>query len=288
MPLLDDDRLFPADERTRGLARALYGSIRDLPIVSPHGHTDPAWFALNEPFPDPARLFVVPDHYVFRMLCSQGISLTDLGVPRVDGGDTEQDPRRIWRLFAGNFHLFRGTPSAMWINHAFQDVFGIDEPLSAATGRCQLRPHRRLPRPPRVPPARAVRTVQHRGYRHHGAGSRSARPSSRHPRWRLGRPGRHRLSSRCRHRSAVRGVCRQCRPSRRTDRRGCDRLDRLSRRAPDAARVLQGPRRHLDRSRRAERTHREPVADGRRRAFRQGTCRSLRRGGSRPASALTC
>jgi glucuronate isomerase len=133
MPLLDDDRLFPADERTRGLARALYGSIRDLPIVSPHGHTDPAWFALNEPFPDPARLFVVPDHYVFRMLCSQGISLTDLGVPRVDGGDTEQDPRRIWRLFAGNFHLFRGTPSAMWINHAFQDVFGIDEPLSAAT-----------------------------------------------------------------------------------------------------------------------------------------------------------
>lgn len=133
MPLLDDDRLFPADERTCDLARALHRSIRDLPIVSPHGHTDPAWFALNEPFADPASLFVVPDHYVFRMLCSQGIALTDLGVPRIDGGETEQDPRRIWRLFAENFHLFRGTPSAMWINHAFQDVFGIDEPLSAAT-----------------------------------------------------------------------------------------------------------------------------------------------------------
>lgn len=133
MALLDEDRLFPVEPRTRGLARDIYRTIRDLPIVSPHGHTDPAWFALNEPFPDPAELFVVPDHYVFRMLCSQGIPLTDLGVPRVDGGASERDPRRIWKLFADNFHLFRGTPSALWLTHSFQEVFGIDEPLGPET-----------------------------------------------------------------------------------------------------------------------------------------------------------
>lgn len=133
MALLDEDRLFPVEPRTRGLARDIYRTVRDLPIVSPHGHTDPAWFALNEPFPDPAELFVVPDHYVFRMLCSQGIPLTDLGVPRVDGGASERDPRRIWKLFADNFHLFRGTPSALWLTHSFQEVFGIDEPLGPET-----------------------------------------------------------------------------------------------------------------------------------------------------------
>lgn len=133
MALLDEDRLFPVEPRTRGLARDIYRTIRDLPIVSPHGHTDPAWFALNEPFPDPAELFVVPDHYVFRMLGSQGIPLTDLGVPRVDGGASERDPRRIWKLFADNFHLFRGTPSALWLTHSFQEVFGIDEPLGPET-----------------------------------------------------------------------------------------------------------------------------------------------------------
>src|SRR4249920_4228469 len=87
-PLLYADRLFPVDFATRAVARRLYAEVRDLPIVSPHGHTDPRWYAEDAPFPDPAQLFVVPDHYVFRMLCSQGVPLTDLGVPRVDGGPT--------------------------------------------------------------------------------------------------------------------------------------------------------------------------------------------------------
>ena len=133
MGLLDDDRLFPPEGRARGLARDLYAGIRDLPIISPHGHTDPRWFAEDRPFPDPAQLFVTPDHYVFRMLCSQGVSLTDLGVPRVDGGATETDGRKIWRLFAQNYHLLRGTPSRMWLDHSFQNVFGIDRRLSAET-----------------------------------------------------------------------------------------------------------------------------------------------------------
>lgn len=131
--LLDPDRLFPAESRTRAIARELHEGVCDLPIVSPHGHTDPRWFAENERFPDPAQLFVVPDHYVFRMLCSQGVALADLGVPRVDGGPIETDPMLIWKRFAENFHLLRGTPSAMWLNHAFSEVFGLEVPLGAET-----------------------------------------------------------------------------------------------------------------------------------------------------------
>ena len=133
MPLLDENRLFPTEPRLRAIAHDLYECVRDLPIISPHGHTDPRWFAENQVFSDPANLFVTPDHYVFRMLHSQGISLDSLGVPRVDGGPTERDPRKIWHLFAKNFHLFRGTPSRIWLEHAFQEVFGITQRLSAKT-----------------------------------------------------------------------------------------------------------------------------------------------------------
>lgn len=131
MALLDPDRLFPPDPRLRGLARALYEQVRDRPILSPHGHCDPRWFAENRRFPDPAALFVVPDHYLFRMLVSQGVPMEALGIPRRDGGPVETDPRAIWRLLACNMHLFRGTPSALWLEHAFEQVFGIDEPLGA-------------------------------------------------------------------------------------------------------------------------------------------------------------
>ena len=131
MPLLDDDRLFPTDPGVRALARDLYAGVRNLPIISPHGHTDPRWFAENACFANPAALFVTPDHYVFRMLRSQGVSLDALGVPRADGSTAEVDPRAVWRLFARNYHLFRGTPSRMWLDHAFQQVFGITDRLSA-------------------------------------------------------------------------------------------------------------------------------------------------------------
>ena len=131
MPLLDEDRLFPLDGKARMLARGLYATVRDLPIISPHGHTDPRWFAENAAFPDPASLFVTPDHYVFRMLHSQGVPLEDLGVARVDGGPVESDGRAIWRLFASHYHLLRGTPSRLWLDHAFQEVFGLETRLDA-------------------------------------------------------------------------------------------------------------------------------------------------------------
>lgn len=130
---LHPDRLFPIEPQTRKIARAIYETIANAPIISPHGHTDPRWFAKNEAFPDPAQLFVTPDHYVFRMLCSQGIALESLGIPRIDGGPTETDGRKIWRVFASNYHLLRATPSQMWIDHALQDVFDLHIKLSAET-----------------------------------------------------------------------------------------------------------------------------------------------------------
>ncbi len=130
--LIDSDLLFPADERSRAIARELYAGVKDLPIISPHGHTDPRWFAENKPFPDPAQLLIVPDHYVFRMLFSQGVRLEDLGVPTADGLAVETDGRMIWRRFAEHFYLFRGTPTRLWFDYVLSGVFGIDEPLTAA------------------------------------------------------------------------------------------------------------------------------------------------------------
>ncbi len=131
--LIDPDLLFPAEERTRALARRLYAEVSGLPIVSPHGHTEPRWYALDEAFPDPAQLLIVPDHYVFRMLFSQGIRLEELGVPALDGSPVETDGRAIWRRFCENYHLFRGTPTRLWFDYTLSELFGIDELPSAAS-----------------------------------------------------------------------------------------------------------------------------------------------------------
>jgi glucuronate isomerase len=129
MTLLHEDRLFPADPTQRTIARRLYAEVRGLPIVSPHGHTQAAWFAGNQAFPDPAKLFVQPDHYIYRMLYSQGVSLEDLEI----GVQQLKDPRRVWRIFAENYYLFRGTPTRLWLDYAFHELFGLEERLSAAT-----------------------------------------------------------------------------------------------------------------------------------------------------------
>ncbi|MCB9962870.1 MAG: glucuronate isomerase [Hyphomonas sp.] len=130
---LHEDRLFPSSPAERAIARELYQSVQDLPIISPHGHTDPAWFALNEPFADPSSLLIVPDHYVLRMLYSQGVPLEALGVKRVDGASHETDMRKVWRLFAESYFLFAGTPSRMWLDWVFHEVFGLREILCAET-----------------------------------------------------------------------------------------------------------------------------------------------------------
>jgi len=128
--MLDKNRLFPAEGAARAVAAKLYETVRDLPIISPHGHTDPQWFAENKPFPNPTALFLQPDHYIFRMLYSQGISMESLGIPQVDGKQ-QADPREVWRIFAKNYYLFRGTPTRLWIDYAFSEQFGLKERLSA-------------------------------------------------------------------------------------------------------------------------------------------------------------
>ncbi|MYM62802.1 glucuronate isomerase [Pseudomaricurvus sp. HS19] len=130
---LHPDRLFPADSTTRGIARELYQAVSGLPIISPHGHTDPRWFAGNQPFENAAELLIKPDHYLLRMLYSQGIPLTALGIGGSDAGAVETDPEVIWQRFADHYYLFRGTPSRMWLDHVFAEVFGIDEVLTSAT-----------------------------------------------------------------------------------------------------------------------------------------------------------
>jgi glucuronate isomerase len=127
--LIHEDRLFPAEPSARKIARELYAHVRGLPIVSPHGHTQASWFATNEPFPDPAKLLVQPDHYVYRMLYSQGVSLEDLEI----GQPEIKDPRRVWRLFASHYYLFRGTPTRLWMDYVFEEVFGLQELFSEKT-----------------------------------------------------------------------------------------------------------------------------------------------------------
>lgn len=126
--VLHPDRLFPSDPTVRAIARDLHRSVERLPIVSPHGHTDPEWWATDAPFSDAARLLLHPDHYIFRMLYSQGVGLDDLGI-----GAAVADPRRSWRLFAERYHLFRGTPTRIWLDWVFAETFGLDQRLSADT-----------------------------------------------------------------------------------------------------------------------------------------------------------
>lgn len=131
MKILDPDRLFPANGEARSVAARLYESVKNLPLISPHGHTDPRWFAFNEPFPNPAALLIQPDHYIFRMLYSQGVSLESLGVPQNDGKQNA-DPREAWRIFARHYYLFRGTPTRLWLDYTFENEFGLGKRLSAA------------------------------------------------------------------------------------------------------------------------------------------------------------
>jgi glucuronate isomerase len=127
-----EDRLFPSDPTVRAIAQRLYAVVRDLPILSPHGHTDPSWFSNNAPFGNATELLLAPDHYLFRMLYSQGLDLNELGVAS-RRGPSNANPREAWRKFASHFYLFNGTPSWLWLNYVFAKVFGLTVRLEAET-----------------------------------------------------------------------------------------------------------------------------------------------------------
>ena len=133
MTLNHPDRFFPPDPGVRALARALFDGIKDLPVISPHGHTDPRWFAENEPFSDPASLLVTPDHYVVRMLISQGVGFEELGVAPLDDTQQPVDSEAVWHCFAKHYHLFRATPTRLWLDHTFETLFDLHDPLGPKT-----------------------------------------------------------------------------------------------------------------------------------------------------------
>jgi len=132
---LHEDRFFSPVESVRKHAREIYNSIKDLPIISPHVHVDPSILSGNKPFPNPTQLFLIPDHYVYRMLYSQGIPMESLGIPSLDGSKFEKDPRKIWQLFADNYYLFNGTPSGAWLSYEFGVVFRLKEKLNSSNAQ---------------------------------------------------------------------------------------------------------------------------------------------------------
>jgi glucuronate isomerase len=133
---LPEDRYFDPDPKQKEVALHLYHQVAGKPLVCPHGHVDPRMFADPDyNFGSPADLLLIPDHYIFRMLYSQGISMESLGVPRADGGSVETDHRRIWQTFAENFYLFRGTPTGIWLAHELHDVFGVAEKLNGESAQ---------------------------------------------------------------------------------------------------------------------------------------------------------
>jgi glucuronate isomerase len=134
--ILAEDRCLGPDPRQKEIAGELYASVADLPLICPHGHVDPRMFADPDySFGSPADLLIIPDHYVFRMLYSQGIPLERLGIPRRDGVEVEGDHRKIWQLFAENFYLFRGTPTGMWLTQELHDVFGVSDKLTGESAQ---------------------------------------------------------------------------------------------------------------------------------------------------------
>lgn len=132
---LHPHRLFASCSTQRAIAAELYDAVRALPIISPHGHTDPQWFADNTPFANPSDLLIKPDHYLLRMLYSQGVDLARLGlVPtRACDHSAVADPEEVWQTFAEHYHLFRGTPTRFWMDHVLAEVFGIEECLHASS-----------------------------------------------------------------------------------------------------------------------------------------------------------
>ena len=136
MPQGNPNRYFSSDPAQRALASQLYARAKDAPLVCPHGHVDPRLLA-SEPYTwgSPVDLLIIPDHYIFRLLYSQGIALEALGIPRVDGQPVEKDHRKIWQLFCDHWPLFRGTPTSLWLRDELSELFGVEEKLTSESAQ---------------------------------------------------------------------------------------------------------------------------------------------------------
>ena len=129
---LSEDRFLGPHSQQTGVARYLYDTVARLPLICPHGHVSADLFAdENYAFKNPTALLITPDHYLLRMLYSQGIPLEQLGISRRDGAAVVSDPRSIWQTLADHFYLFRATPTGVWLNHELYDIFDVREKLSS-------------------------------------------------------------------------------------------------------------------------------------------------------------
>lgn len=126
------DRYFSADPAQRAVARQLYASVKDLPLVCPHGHVDPRLFSIESyTWGTPVDLLIIPDHYIFRMFYSQGIALEDLGVRHQNPELVERDHRKIWQTVCDHWYLMRGTPTSLWLRDELREIFGIEEKMTS-------------------------------------------------------------------------------------------------------------------------------------------------------------
>ena len=265
---LHPDRLLPAEPGVRAIARRLYDAVRDLPILSPHGHVDARLLLDDVPFPDPATLLVTPDHYVTRLLHAGGVPLDELGV-----GQRRARPRRspaqVWRRLCAHWHVFRGTPVAVLARAELAEIFDVDRAAVGADRGRDLRPGRRAARQGRLP-ARA-RCSSGSASRCWPRPTTRATTSPRTPPWpptRPGRPGAPDLPARPVPGGGARRLAGRGGAARRGQRRRHRRLRRLGRAAMEDRRaLLPRARRDLGRPQPRGRRHRAARAPPRRSAI---------------------
>lgn len=129
---LHPDRYFGCGKDALPLARELYQQMSSFPILSPHGHVNPAILASNRAFPDPVALLITPDHYITRMLASLGIDYEQIGIPRLqEAAQSRTTPEEIWQKLADNWIAFTGTPSKIWFEEILSEVFEIESPFTS-------------------------------------------------------------------------------------------------------------------------------------------------------------
>ena len=127
---MKNDRHLTSNEKALPLAREIFAQMNKWPIISPHGHVAAELILENKQFSNPVELLIKPDHYLTRMLFSQGISYEKLDLPNKSAVVKGISPQEIWRIFAKNWKLFRGTPSRIWFQEILSKFFEIDEILN--------------------------------------------------------------------------------------------------------------------------------------------------------------
>ncbi len=207
----------------QAVAAELYAEVKALPLVCPHGHVDPGLLADPDyDFGTPVDLLIIPDHYIFRMLYSQGISLESLGIPRRDGGSRrDRSPQNLADSLRPLGSVSRHADRRLAERRTARRV--RHRPQAEQRQRpSDLRRDCREAGAAGISPARAVRALQHRDAGDHRRRHRHARLSPSNPRLRLERARDPDLPPRRGRQPRQRGLARQYRyPQPSVRHRGC-------------------------------------------------------------------